>query len=132
MYENWKLAVNILHPETDDEESIKKAQEAQEEYTKVATWCNECQQYHIENTGEFYETVKNQEPTYKEKLEFEMYQLKCYLNDTDYITAKLAEVVDNIEIYKAMKVDYKEQLNSRESARVRIRKIKKELEKESE
>ena len=54
MYENWK----ILKSEAD---------EKAEEYSQVAEWCNEGQEYHIElyideNGVEWYRTVKNPEP----------------------------------------------------------------------
>lgn len=54
MYEDWK----ILKSESD---------EKAEEYSQVAEWCNEGQEYHIElyideNDVEWYRTVKNPEP----------------------------------------------------------------------
>lgn len=48
-YSNWK----ILKSEYD---------EKADEYTQVAEWCNEGQEYHIEEQGEYYEVVKNPEP----------------------------------------------------------------------
>ena len=55
-YSDWK----ILKTELD---------EKQEEYTKVAEWCNESGEYHIEEDEEYYKVVKNPEPlppTYEE------------------------------------------------------------------
>lgn len=132
MYENWKVAKSVLNPTEYTEEAEKKAQEAQEEYTNVAKWCNEGQQYHIEDIGDYYATVKNPEPTHKELLEMELSQLKQYLSSTDYITAKMTEVADDPVKFAEMKEHYHDELESRESARVRIREIEKELAEESE
>lgn len=49
-YSNWK----ILKSEVD---------EKADEYAEVAEWCNNTQGYHIEDTGEYFEVVK--EPEYK-------------------------------------------------------------------
>lgn len=49
MYENWK----ILKSELD---------EKAEEYSQVAEWCNNNGEYHIEDDGTYYKTVKNPEP----------------------------------------------------------------------
>jgi hypothetical protein len=54
MYKNWRT------------ESKELTEEQQEEYCKVADWCNEGQEYHIEDMGEYYATVKNPEPTVEE------------------------------------------------------------------
>lgn len=129
MYTEWKVAKDIINPkDLNDEETRKKAEEAQNEYTKVAEWCNQSCEYHIEDIGEYYAVIKNPKPTQKDLLELELYQLHTYLNKTDYITAKLTEVVDNMEEYETMKAHYKDQLDSRAAARVRIREIEKELE----
>ena len=48
-YSDWK----ILKSELD---------EKQEEYSKVAEWCNESGQYHIEENGDYYEVVENPAP----------------------------------------------------------------------
>lgn len=47
-YSNWQM----LKTELD---------ENQEEYSEVAQWCNE-NEYHIEDDGTYYKTVKNPEP----------------------------------------------------------------------
>jgi hypothetical protein len=47
-YSNWKILKTEL-------------EEKQEEYTEVASWCNE-NGYHIEDDGTYYKTVKNPEP----------------------------------------------------------------------
>lgn len=48
-YSDWK----ILKTELD---------EKQEEYAEVAQWCNETDEYHIEDDGTYYKVVKNPEP----------------------------------------------------------------------
>ena len=127
MYTNWKIAKNIINPKNiNDEETRKKAEEAQNEYTEVAKWCNNTQEYHIKDIGDYYAVVKNSEPTQRELLEQELYQLQNYLKETDYITNKLAEIVDDMEAYKTMKAGYSEQLQKRAECRIRIREIKEE------
>ena len=49
-YSDWK----ILKTEAD---------EKAEEYTTVANWCNDGQQYHIEDDGTYYKVVHNHIPT---------------------------------------------------------------------
>ena len=78
MYKNWK----ILKTEAD---------EKAEEYSQVAEWCNEGQEYHIEEVGDEYQVVKNPEPTPEEIIDQEIQQLKQYLIQTDYIVIKIAE-----------------------------------------
>ena len=58
-YENWKIAKSEL-------------QDKAEEYSKVAEWCNENGQYHIEEIGDEYCVVANlvePEPTIEEQNE---------------------------------------------------------------
>lgn len=71
MYENWK----ILKSEID---------EKQEEYSQVAQWCNNNQEYHIEDDGTYYKTVKNAEPSIDE-LKAQVRAVRdSYLQDTDF------------------------------------------------
>ena len=53
MYKNWKILKSELN-------------QKQEEYSKVAQWCNETQEYTIEDDGECYKVVKIPEPTEEE------------------------------------------------------------------
>ena len=53
-YSSWK----ILKTEID---------EKTEEYSQVAEWCNNGGEYHIEDTGEYYEVVKNPERKIRNK-----------------------------------------------------------------
>ena len=77
-YTNWKIKTSELD-------------EKQEEYSKVAEWCNEGQEYHIEEVGDEYQVVKNPEPTPEELNQREIIELKQYLQKTDYVVIKIAE-----------------------------------------
>lgn len=55
-YSDWKILKTDL-------------QEKQEEYTNVANWCNENQQYIIVEDGLYYKTEKLPEPTIEEQNE---------------------------------------------------------------
>ena len=77
-YTNWK----ILKSEAD---------EKTEEYSQVAEWCNEGQEYHIEEVGDEYQVVKNSEPTQEELNQQEIRTLKDFLSKTDYVVIKIAE-----------------------------------------
>ena len=48
-YSNWKILKSDL-------------EKKQEDYFKVAEWCNESGAYHIEEMGEYYAVAKNPEP----------------------------------------------------------------------
>lgn len=78
MYKNWKIKTSELD-------------EKQEEYTAVANWCNEGQEYHIEEVGDEYQVVKNPEPTQEELIQQEIRNLKDFLSKTDYVVIKIAE-----------------------------------------
>lgn len=86
MYENWK----ILKSEAD---------EKAEEYAQVAEWCNDGQEYHIEEQGEYYAVVKNPEPTEEETKQARINELKQLLADTDYVVIKIAEGAATPEEY---------------------------------
>ena len=77
-YTNWK----ILKTEAD---------EKADEYTQVAEWCNEGQEYHIEEVGDEYQVVKNSEPTQEELNQQEIRTLKDFLSKTDYVVIKITE-----------------------------------------
>lgn len=106
MYENWK----ILKSEAD---------EKAEEYAAVAEWCNEGQEYHIEDTGEYYEVVKNPEPTEEDIKQARINELKQLLADTDYVVIKIAEG-------SATKEDYADVIEQRKSWREEIRELENE------
>lgn len=68
------------------------------------------------------------EPTETDLLNQEKNNLLGYLSETDYVTAKLAEVVDDTEAYTALKEKYAVILQNRADARARINEIEAELE----
>lgn len=57
-YSNWKILKSVINYTGDDEQKQAAAQAAQEEYTAVATWCNENQQYTIDDNELYYFTVE--------------------------------------------------------------------------
>lgn len=79
-YTNWKIKTSEL-----DEKA--------EEYSQVAAWCNESGEYHIEDTGEYFEVVKNPEyiPTDKEIREL---RAVAYAQEVDCITAHIQRLRD--------------------------------------
>lgn len=95
MYENWK----ILKSEAD---------EKAEEYSSVAEWCNESGKYHIEDTGEYYEVVKNAEPSEEDIKQARINELKQLLADTDYVVIKIAEGSATTEEYASVIANRKE------------------------
>lgn len=70
-YSDWK----ILKTELD---------EKQEEYAEVAQWCNESNEYHIEDDGTYYKVVENQEyiPTHDEIKEQRKRYRQDHVDDT--------------------------------------------------
>lgn len=105
-YSNWK----ILKSEAD---------EKAEEYAAVAEWCNEGQEYHIEDTGEYYEVVKNPEPTEEDIKQARINELKQLLADTDYAVIKIAEG-------SATKEEYADVIEQRKAWRNEIRELENE------
>lgn len=73
-YTHWKILKTEL-------------EEKQEEYAEVASWCNEGQEYHIEDDGTYYKTVINPpapEPTTEQKIA----KLKEQLTEVDEKSAR--------------------------------------------
>lgn len=86
MYENWKILKSEL-------------EEKAEEYSQVAEWCNEGQEYHIElyideNDVEWYRTVKNPEPLPPTKEEQEQNRAFAYQQEVDPITSHIQRLRD--------------------------------------
>lgn len=81
MYENWK----ILKTE---------AGEKADEYAAVADWCNEGQEYHIEEQGDYYAVVKNPEPLPPTKEEQEQNRARAYQEEVDPITSHIQRLRD--------------------------------------
>jgi hypothetical protein len=73
-YSSWKILKS-------------EASEKADEYSQVAEWCNDGGEYHIEDTGEYFEVVKNPEPallTGKELKQQRIFELKRLLANADY------------------------------------------------
>lgn len=85
-YLDWK----ILKSEID---------EKAEEYSQVAEWCNNGEEYHIElyideNDIEWYRTVKNPEPLPPTKEEQEQNRARAYQQEVDPITSHIQRLRD--------------------------------------
>lgn len=100
MYRNWKVKISELTPELEEEEK------------KVAEWCNQNQEYRINDDDEYIFVEKWE----KDTTGVELIQLKQYLADTDYVVIKIAEGV-------ATKEEYAEVLQKRAEARFRINEL---------
>lgn len=101
---------------------INTAPNTYSKYTELATWCNQ-NGATIVDSGDYYECVKCVPKTLskKEQAEQRIAELKHNLNETDYISAKLAEGV-------ATKEEYAKELSQREAWRAEIRELEKTLE----
>ena len=86
-------------------------------YTELANWCN-ANNAQLRDKGDYYECVANPQRvlTEQEKAEQRIAELKHNLNETDYISAKLAEGV-------ATKEEYASELAQREAWRAEIRQL---------
>ena len=82
MYTNW---------------TMNKSELNDEEYSQVADWCNESNEYTIEDMGEYYAVVKIPEPTEEEIKQARIAELQAKLAETDYIACKIAEALDYSE-----------------------------------
>ena len=60
MYRDWQIAKSAL----DNEET---SEQAQQEYSKVAQWCCDGQEYRIVEDGDYYKVEPIPEPTAEEK-----------------------------------------------------------------
>lgn len=85
MYENWKILKTELEEKAD-------------EYAEVAAWCNEGQQYHIEEQGEYYAVVKNPEPIPPTTEEIKKLRAAAYAEEVDCITAHIQRLRDETPI----------------------------------
>lgn len=68
-YSDWKVLKSVINYIGEDEEKTIAAQEAQNEYSNAADWCNENQQYVITEDELYYKTELIPEPTTEEKAE---------------------------------------------------------------
>ncbi|MBQ8671610.1 MAG: hypothetical protein IJ525_03710 [Alphaproteobacteria bacterium] len=85
-YSNWKILKTDIS-------------EKQEDYSKVAQWCNDGQEYHIEEQGEYYTVVKNSWSIEEKIKQSRINELKKLLQQTDYAIIKIAEGAATAEQY---------------------------------
>ena len=104
MYENWKIKKSDL------DETLAKEQE------KVAEWCNENQQYRINDDETYIFVEPIPAPTEESSREQEIARLKAYLGSTDWVVVKCAEGAGNFSDYEAI-------LNERAAARAKINEL---------
>lgn len=126
-YINWKLKKSLIHYVGDDIELNKQKTTAMNEYSEVSSWCMKNNEYTILDNDEYYFVGKTPQPSKESLLRSELMMLHFKLKETDYITNKLAEVVDDMVAYNEMKEHYSEQLSQRKFWRQRIREIEEEL-----
>ena len=97
MYENWKILKS-------------EVEEKQEEYTEVAEWCNDGQEYHIdlyidENDVEWYRTIKNPEPLPPTKEELDAQNANRVRSIRGEYMAETLNKVERYETQKAVGLD---------------------------
>lgn len=73
--------------------TMQKSELNDEEYSQVAEWCNENNEYTIEDMGEYYEIVKIPEIIYT-KEEIEQFRAVAYQNEVDPITSHIQRLRD--------------------------------------
>lgn len=66
MYKNWQIEKSVL----------ENSEQAQTEYSQVANWCNENQQYTIIEDGDYYKVARIPAPTEEEQAQFEIAELE--------------------------------------------------------
>ena len=98
MFKNWKIKKEDLENKST-------------EYAKVAQWCNDSGEYHIDEVGSFYKVVKNPEPTAEEiaqrvKAERDDYMASTLAKIDRYEKQAKAEITttDTEDDYKSMLV----------------------------
>lgn len=84
----------------------------------------EIQEVEPVNGERMFEVVKTAEPTPEEQAQFEITKLKQFLADTDHISNKLIEAVDDAEL-NDLKEKYADVLKQRREARARINELEK-------
>lgn len=117
MYSNWKIKKSDLLNE-------ELAERLQKEQSDVANWCDENQQYQINDDEEYIFVEPIPAPTEQKLADREIAELKQYLADTDYIANKLIEAVDDSEL-SDLKEKYADVLRQRREARARINELEK-------
>lgn len=98
---------------------MNKSELNDEEYSQVAEWCNESNEYTIEDMGEYYAVVKNPEPSEEEIKQARISELEAYLLSTDWYAIRESET--GIDIPADVK-------QARADARAEISRLRTELE----
>lgn len=85
-YSSWKIEKSVINYTGDDAEKQAQAQAAQAEYAEVAEWCNENQQYTIDEDETYYMTVAIPEPephvpTYEEVRQMRIRYRREHIDD---------------------------------------------------
>lgn len=77
-YENWKVS----------KADYQESEELQEEYSKVAEWCNNSGKYQIQEVGDEYCVVKIPEPLPPTYEEVKQARASAYTNEVDPIMSE--------------------------------------------
>lgn len=77
-YENWKVS----------KADYQESEELQEEYSKVAEWCNNSQQYQIQEVGDEYCVVEVSEPLPPTNEQISQQRQNAYAERTDPLTLR--------------------------------------------
>lgn len=101
MYENWKILKSELN-------------EKQEEYSKIAEWCNESGQYTIEDDGTYYKIVALPEPTPPTDEQIRQMREQAYAAEVDPITAHIQRLRD-MEQTEEIKIEIAELIAERDT-----------------
>lgn len=117
MYKNWRIKKSDLLNE-------ELSERLQKEQSDVANWCDDNQQYQINDDEEYIFVEPIPAPSKEEQSQFEIAKLKQYLADTDYIANKLIEAIDDAEL-NDLKEKYADVLKQRREARARINELEK-------
>lgn len=83
-YENWKIS----------KADLQESEELQEEYSKVAKWCNNSQRYQIQEIGDEYCVVKIPEPLPLTYEEVRQIRESLYREQKDPITCQIQSLRD--------------------------------------
>lgn len=106
-YSNWKVLKSVINYYGNDEEKQQAAKQASDEYTEVAAWCTEGQQYMIVETELYYEVQPIPAPT-EEELKAQVRAVRdAYLQHYDF--TQLPDAPFN-EVEKAQYADYRQYL----------------------
>ena len=93
-YSNWKVLKSVINYYGNDEEKQQAAKQASDEYTEVAAWCTEGQQYMIVETELYYEVQAIPAPLPPTDEEIRQMRERAYEAEVDPITAHIQRLRD--------------------------------------